>query len=726
MTKYFLILTMLITTVSYSQNTLKAVVKNGKTNELLIGVTAQISNTNIVNTTDKNGFVELKNIPNGKQQITFSYSGYETKIESLHFPLSVNDTLQVSLESSEGTELNEVVVQSMRTSRTIKNTPTRLEVMNAEELDEKSNMKVANVSMVLQESTGINVQQTSATSGNASIRMQGLDGRYSQLLKNGYTNFGNFASGLSILEIPPLDLQQVEVIKGPASTLYGGGAIAGVINFISKKPKEKSEYNMILNQSNVGQSNIGVYASKRKGKFGYTLMGLVNFQKAYDVDKDSFTEIPKGNNFTVNPQLFYYPNESSSLMIGNSFTKGDLRGGDMQVVKGYSDDTHTYFEENNTTRNTTTIEFDKKSENKNSFKLKQSLSFFDRKINIPNYLFSGLNTNAYTDASYVWNKEKYTVIGGVNLIYDNFKQRDIVTLDSKSFTTGAYIQHTWDITENIKLENGFRLDNVQYSNQNYSENQTFVLPRVSALFIINHQWSSRIGGGLGYKIPSVFTEQTETMQYQNLLALNNVVAEKSIGGTFDVNFKDKITDDLSFSMNHMFFSTKINKPLVLQNINTVYFFVNADNPITSNGFETNLKFVYDEDIKLFVGYTFTDAKAKYLQGNQFLPLVPKNKLNLILMYEKEDDFKIGLEGYFTDNQYLYNGSQTPTFWKFGAMAQKTLWENYNVFINFENFTDTRQSNYKGVVNGPVNNPTFDEIWTYTEGFVFNFGVKMKF
>jgi iron complex outermembrane receptor protein/outer membrane receptor for ferrienterochelin and colicins len=705
---------------------LKAVVKNGKTNELLIGVTAQISNTNIVNATDKNGFVELKNIPNGKQQITFSYSGYETKIESLDFPLSVNDTLQVSLESSEGTELNEVVVQSMRTSRTIKNTPTRLEVMNAEELDEKSNMKVANVSMVLQESTGINVQQTSATSGNASIRMQGLDGRYSQLLKNGYTNFGNFASGLSILEIPPLDLQQVEVIKGPASTLYGGGAIAGVINFISKKPKEKSEYNMILNQSNVGQSNIGVYASKRKGKFGYTLMGLVNFQKAYDVDKDSFTEIPKGNNFTVNPQLFYYPNESSSLMIGNSFTKGDLRGGDMQVVKGYSDDTHTYFEENNTTRNTTTVEFDKKSENKNSFKLKQSLSFFDRKINIPNYLFSGLNTNAYIDASYVWNKEKYTVIGGVNLIYDNFKQRDIATLDSKSFTTGAYIQHTWDITENIKLENGFRLDNVQYSNQNYSENQIFVLPRVSALFIINHQWSSRIGGGLGYKMPSVFTEQTETMQYQNLLALNNVVAEKSIGGTFDVNFKDKITDDLSFSMNHMFFSTKINKPLVLQNINTVYFFVNADNPITSNGFETNLKFVYDENIKLFVGYTFTDVKAKYLQGNQFLPLVPKNKLNLILMYEKEDDFKIGLEGYFTDNQYLYNGSQTPTFWKFGAMAQKTLWENYNVFINFENFTDTRQSNYKGVVNGPVNNPTFDEIWTYTEGFVFNFGVKMKF
>jgi len=726
MTKYFLILTILMATISNSQNTLNAVIKNGKTSELLVGAKAQIRNTDMEKTADIKGFVILENIPNGKQQIIFSCEGYETKIESLDFPLSVNDTLQIKMELTEGTELTEVVVQSTRTSRTIKNTPTRIEIMDGEELDEKSNMKAANVTMVLQESTGINVQQTSATSGNASIRMQGLDGRYSQLLKDGYTNFGNFASGLSILEIPPLDLQQVEVIKGPVSTLYGGGAIAGVVDFISKKPKTKGEYDIILNQSNVGQSNIGAYASKRKGKFGYTLMGLVNFQQVYDVDEDGFSEIPKGTNFTVNPQLFYYPTENSSLMIGNSFSKGDLRGGDVQVVKGYSNGAHAYFEENKTIRNTTTVEFGKKFENKNSFKLKQSVNLFDRNINVPNYFFSGLNTNTYTDASYVWNKEKYTLLGGINLIYDNFKQRDIAILDSKSFTTGAYIQHTWDLAENIKLENGLRLDNVQYSNQNYSENQTFVLPRISALFKINHQWSSRISGGSGYKIPSVFTEQTETMQYQNLLALNNVVAEKSIGGTFDVNFSCRFTNDLSFSMNHMFFSTRISKPLILQNNNAGYFFVNAENPIISNGFESNLKFVYDQDLKLFVGYTFTDVKAKYLPGNQFLPLVPKNKLNLILMYEKEDNFKIGLEGYFTDNQYLSNGSPTPTFWKFGAMAQKTVWENYNFFVNFENFTDTRQSNYKRVANDPVNNPTFDEIWTYTEGFVFNFGVKMKF
>ena len=633
-----------------------------------------------------------------------------------------NDTIK----EKEVEELEEVQVQSTRTSRTIKNTPTRIETIDAEELEEKGNMKPANVSMVLHESTGLQVQQTSATSGNASIRVQGLDGRYTQLLKDGYPNFGNFASGLSILEIPPLDLKQVEVIKGPASTLFGGGAIAGVVNFISKTPKEKGEYNFMLNQSNIGQTNIGGYASQRKGKFGYAILGLLNFQKAYDVDEDDFSEVPKSNNFTVNPRLFYYPNETTTLMLGNSFTKGTMEGGDMFVIDGNPDAFHTYFEKNETVRNTTTFEFDKKIAEKNSFKLKQSLSFFDRKINIPGYEFAGFNTNIFTDASYLWNSKKQTVIAGVNILYDNFEQKTISILDAKSFTSGAYIQQTWDISENVKLENGLRIDNVNYSNPNFSKNQTFILPRISALFKFGNKLSSRIGGGLGYKIPTIFTEQTETIQYQNVAALNDVEAEKSIGGTTDINFKTNISEDFIFSINQMFFLTQINKPLVLQNDGSNIFFINADRPTTSSGFETNVKFIFKEDLKFFVGYTFTDAKAKYLTGNQFLPLLPKNKLNMALIFEKENNFKLGLEGFFTDQQFLYNGTQTPTFWEFGFMAEKTLWKHYSFFINFENFTDTRQSNYKPVVNGPHNNPIFDDIWTHTEGATINGGVKLKF
>lgn len=716
---------MLVCSYTYSQNTLKVIVKDGTTQESLAGVSVQIQQNNMSGITDSNGVLELNSIQAGEYKINFSFSGYENLLLSVIIPQSNNEPLKVELFPNGEEELDEVIVQSTRTSRTIRNTPTRVESIDAEELDEKANMKPSNVSMVLHESTGLQVQQTSATSGNAGIRVQGLDGRYTQLLKDGYANFGNFASGLSILEIPPLDLQQVEVIKGPSSTLYGGGAIAGVINFISKTPKEKGEYSFILNQSNIGQTNIGAYASQRKGKFGYSILGLLNFQKAYDVDNDDFSEVPKSHNFTLNPKIFYYPSSSLSFMLGNSFTRTNMQGGDMNVIAGNADGYHVYFEKNKTIRNTTTFELDKKFENQNSFKLKQSLSFFDRTINIPDYEFSGINTNAFTDASYVINREKYNLIGGLNFVYDNFEERNKNTLDAKSFTTGVYVQHTWDVSEIVKLENGLRLDNVSYSNINFSKNQTFILPKISALLKINSQWSSRVGAGLGYKIPTVFTEQTETFQYRNLQALQNVKAERSIGSTADINYRGQIWSDMKFSVNQMFFITRINNPLVLQTDADNLFFINAADPVLSKGFETNLKFIFREDFKLFAGYTFTDAKAKYLTGNQFLPLLPRNKVNLALIYEKENNIKMGLEGYFTDEQYLYNGTKTPTYWEFGFMIEKSLWKKIAVFINFENFTDTRQSKYKSVVNGNHNNPTFDDIWTHTEGFTINGGVKIK-
>jgi iron complex outermembrane receptor protein/outer membrane receptor for ferrienterochelin and colicins len=344
---------------------------------------------------------------------------------------------------------------------------------------------------------------------------------------------------------------------------------------------------------------------------------------------------------------------------------------------------------------------------------------------LPTYAFSGFNTNSFTDLSLLINKQKHIVLGGLNIVYDRFNHRNMRILHAQSFTKGLYIQDTWDLTDRVILESGLRVDHVNYKNNNFSKDQTFVLPRLSALFKINHKLSSRIGGGLGYKVPTSFTEETERMQYQDLEALNDVEAERSVGGTADINFKTKIAADLDLSINQMFFYTSIRKPLVLSTaISGSHSFANASKPVTSSGFETNLKLIYKEDLKLFVGYTYTYAKAGYLTGNQFLRLTPKNKLNLTLMYEKEDNFKLGLEGYFTGNQYLNNGSSTPAYWEFGFMAQKTF-RKISVFINFENFTDQRQSKYKTVVNPPHSNPSFDDIWNHTEGFVTNGGIKIK-
>ncbi|MEP7277307.1 MAG: TonB-dependent receptor [Bacteroidota bacterium] len=721
----FLLLSLCSFQYLYSQQRLNAIIKDAATHQALAGASVLLNGTPRATVSDRKGVIQINNIPDGIQTLRFSYTGYEEKKGSFNFPLPEEDTVEVFLTGIHD-ELTEVIIQSTRTSRSFANTPTRVETIAGEELAEKNNMRPANVSMLLHESTGLLVQQTSATSGSANIRVQGLDGRYTQLLKDGYPNFGNFASGLSILEIPPLDLLQVELIKGPASTLYGGGAIGGVVNFISKIPRDKADYSFMINHSGVGQTNLGAYLSQKKGRYGYALLATLNRQKAYDADSDGFSELPQSRNFTIHPRLFYYPDSRTTLMLGNSFTRSSIRGGDMQAIGGHTDSIHVYFEDNHTVRNTTNFEAERKYKNNGSIKFRQSFSIFSRQIRVPGYYFSGLATNSFTDLSWLFIKAHHTIITGINFLSDRFRQKTMpANQDTKSFTAGIYTQDTWDLTETIKIESGIRLDNVDYSNINYKKQPFFLLPRISVLFKISNKLSSRIGAGMGYKIPSIFTEQTEAMQYRNLLPLNNTSAETSAGATADINYKTYISESVFFSVNQLFFHTQINRPLVLQtNTGPDVFFANAVEPVQSSGFETNLRIVYKGTLKLLAGYTFTRARARYLTGNQALALVPKNKLNGSLVYEKEENFKIGLEAYFTGRQYLYNGTNTPSFWELGAMAEKSIGK-ISLFINFENFTDERQGKYKPVVNPPYINPSFDDIWNHTEGFIINGGLKIK-
>lgn len=698
---------------------------NSESKKPLPGATVTLSGIGRTVIADSNGIAVFKDIKENRYSFEITHIGFK-KVRGTVWLVADKPEAEFPLEREEDEE-EEVIIQSTRTSRTIRNVPTRVEMIEMEEIDEKSNMRPSNVAMLLHESTGIQVQQTSATSGNSSIRIQGLDGRYTQLLKDGFASFGNFASGLSVLEIPPLDLKQVEIIKGPASTLYGGGAIAGVVNFISRSPAEKAENSLILNQSNIGQTNFGFYSSKKNKKIGYTFLGLVNNQRLYDVDKDDFTEVPKSFDFTIHPKLFIYPNERTTFIIGNSFTKGNREGGDVQVIKGKGDAIHRYFEENNTVRNITTLELHRKISDKKNLEIKQSFSVFDRHINIPSYHFDGIGYNSFTDVSYLTNLSNHSIVTGGNIVYDRFEEKksSAADRDNKSFTAGGYIQDTWDASEKVKLESGLRLDYARYSNAIFSNNEFFVLPRISLLVAYSDKLSSRIGAGMGYKLPTLFTERTETIQYQGVQQISNVKSERSYGATADLNFKTELAEDLDLSFNHMFFYTWIDRPLVLQDDGGGSLsFANQSKPVQSMGFETNAKFIYKHDFKLFLGYTFTDAKAKYLAGNQFLPLLPKHKLNSALIYEKHDFLKLGLEGYYTSPQYLYNGLRTKGFWELGFMAEK-LFEKFSLYINFENFTDVRQSNYKRVANDPHDNPTFDDIWTHTEGFVVNGGVKIR-
>lgn len=702
-------------------NQVRIIVRNDETKAAVAGAAVSVKETQIRAVTDADGVAVLADVPDGEQVIEVFSAGYETQELKITFPRTQAGDIVVFIHVS--FEAGEVIVKTTRTGREIEDTPTRVEAIDEEEVDEKSSMRSSNASMILNESTGIKVQQTSATSYTQSIRIQGLDGRYTQILKDGFPAFGGFSGSQSILDIPPLDLKQIEIIKGASSTFYGQGAIAGVVNFISKEPEEEPVTSMIFNQTSALGTDFSIFNTRRFDRFAYTFLGTVNFQREYDADGDDFTELPLTRSFNANPRLFFYPDDKTRLMIGNSTTLQSRKGGDVFVIRDRADDLHRYFEDNETLRNVTTVQFDRDFADGGRITAKQSLAFFNRVIRVPDYRFEGSQFNSYTDISYFRPIGKHTVVAGFNAVYDRFDESITVSQasaprDESRSTFGGFVQDSFDVTDRFSVEAGLRIDRVA----GYG---SFVLPRISVLYRFSENLSSRASFGLGYKTPSVFTEEAETLLFRNVLPIGNSLrAERSRGGTFDVNFKDQVGEKFSYSINQMFFVTEIEDPLVLnRNANGLYAFSNAVKPVRSLGFETNIRMSYDI-VKLFAGYTYLNAKAKYLDSNQRLPLTPGGKLNSALLIEKHDDFKLGFEAYYTGSQFLSDRSKVRGFWVAGIFGEKNF-GRFSLFINAENVTDTRQGRFGPVVIPPYQNPTFAEIYTHTEGRVFNGGIKIR-
>ncbi len=366
----------LLANTAIAQNKLKVIVKDKETGQTLPGATVIVKGTAKGAVADINGSAEVLNIPNGQQTITISMVGYQTVMQHFNFPLQKDSLISIYLKA-ESEELEEVQVTATRSSRVINDIPTRIETIASGELAEKAGMQSANIKMILTESTGIQTQQTSAISSNTSIRIQGLDGKYTQLLKDGFPLYSGFSGGLSIMQIPPLDLKRAEVIKGSSSTLYGGGAIAGLINLVSKEPTDRNEFTFMANTTSIKGLDLNTFYSHKFNKIGITLFAARNSQVAYDPDKDNFSDVPQNTLYNLNPKIFYYINPTATLSLAINTSVENRMGGDMNVINNNTDNVHTFFQRNKSGRYSTQLKFEKTFENKTVLTVKNSIAYFN-------------------------------------------------------------------------------------------------------------------------------------------------------------------------------------------------------------------------------------------------------------------------------------------------------------------------------------------------------------
>jgi outer membrane receptor for ferrienterochelin and colicins len=710
-------------------------VEDSLTHEPLVGVTIQTTTKPPTGTvTDAEGRARLTNLPIGQNRLTASFVGYKPHLFNLLLPLTNPDSAVLIRLSPAEEALEEVTVTATRTNSRIEDLPIKVEVLGQEEMDEESAVVPSNVASILGDISIIHIQRTSLTTGNQSIRMQGLDPKYTQILRDGLPLYEGFSGNLGVLQIPPLDLRQVEVIKGSASTLYGGGAIGGLINLVSRQPGAEPELTAVLNRSNLRETNLNAYyAQQYNPKVGLTLFAGYTNQPAVDVNKDGFSDVPLIHQFTLHPRLFLTPNAKNRLNLGYTFITEKRTGGDVTAIK-QPEGLHTYVVGNDIQRHSVDATFDHHFSESHSFTGRGTLSFFNRTEVNNGFHFAGKQLSGYFEAADYLQRGSHTMVAGANLTLEHFHKGNSDSSRISDFTyntLGIFLQDDWRVGKKVTLQGGLRLDH-------HNVFGNFFLPRLSLLVKPNEHWSVRTSVGTGYKTPNVFANLTAAdyrtqsrLTYRYLLPLSpNLKSERSVGLNMDIAYKGNIGEHLTVQLDQAFYYTAVTNPIVALSTDTTVSrrtqLQNAAYNLHSIGTDTYLRLEYDE-IEFYLGYNHTLARRQQ-SGNSgvqtYVPFSPQDKFSLTLAYRVPDKWRFGIESSWVGNQYLYDNQRVSNYWFWAAAIERML-GHVSIILNAENIFNVQQLNYGPVVTGPINNPTIQPLWAPQEGRIVNLAIKYK-
>ena len=714
-------------------------VEDSTTHEPVIGATIRtpsIIKPVVGAVTDVRGLATMPSLPGSVTTLVVSAVGYEPATLSL---AASGDTLVCQLHS-QNKSLEEVTVTSTRTNSRIEDLPIKVEVLGQADMDEESAVVPGNVSSILGDISIIHVQRTSAVNGNQAIRMQGLDPKYTQILRDGLPLYEGFSGNLGVLQIPPLDLKQIEVIKGSVSTLYGGGAIGGLINIVSKSPtSETPEFTALLNRSNLKETNLNAYYAQRYGKTGLTLFTGYTNQQAVDVTGDGFTDSPEIKQFNFHPKFFWNPSAQTRLNIGYAFTTEHRAGGYLPVLRG--DLANGYQNLTDLQRHTVDFEANHTSSVTNSLTVKGAFSTFNRQNIDYQKLSSGRQSSAYVEANDIIRFSKQQLLLGANLTVEAFRKNpDSTRLVDYTYTTlGVFVQDDWQIGDKIAVQAGLRFDH-------HNTFGNFLLPRLSIKLKPADPWTVRFSVGTGYKAPNLFVNQTPgalnvSLIFPRLLPIivSNVKAEKSLGANIDVAYSKSFESGFSVQIDQAFYYTSISSPVVSafsslsSNLGAYTQLINAPYTILSLGTDTYVRLEY-KAYELYFGYNHTLARRNEQSSlgqsssgstdNSYLPLAPQDKLSTTLAWEN-DHFRFGVESSYVGTQYLYDNQRVANYWFFAGAAEYHYNDHWRLVLNGENLFNIKQANYETVVLGanPTIQPTFRPVWAPLEGRIVNLALK---
>jgi outer membrane receptor for ferrienterochelin and colicins len=609
----------------------------------------------------------------------------------------------------------EVVVTATRTGGRIDDQPTRVEVLEREDIEEKMLMTPGDIVMMLNEMGGMRVQATSPSMGAATVRIQGMRGRFTRVLFDGLPLAGQQVGGLGLLQIPPMDLSQVEVIKGVASALYGAGAMGGVINLVARRAGDDPVRDVLFNQSTVGTTDgVGFFSRRLSPQLRGTLTTGLHYQLKNDIDDDGWYDLAGYSRFVVRPRLFWEDGKARSGWLTVGYTGENRYGGAVSDALPPQLQGVDHREAIDTTR------VDVGGLYQEIFR--GSLVFNGRvaaTLQRHEHVFGPMSerdrhTNVFAEASVRGVRGIHTWVGGIAFERESFDPLDVPRFAYFHRVPGIFAQDDIRWRDWLTVSASARLD----LHHTYG---TFFSPRASALMRWNG-WTSRVSAGTGYFASTPLTEETEAAGLTRLSMPAPLDAETGKSYSIDVTHRVGMV-----SLTGTIFGSSVNHALQVER-ESAYEITNADLSATTSGIEL-LATWRQAPYALTGTYSFVRSREQDGDVRAEAPLTPKNSLGLVGMWEK-DVWRAGVEYYFTGAQRLEANpyrSRSKAYSILGFLAERRF-GRYKVFLNAENLTGVRQTRHDPLVlpAQAIDGRWTVDAWAPLDGRTFNFGVRAAF
>ncbi len=616
-------------------------------------VTISVKGTTIGTTTDETGHYQLINIPEGTHVIRAQSMGY--KPQDVDIAIKAGETKEIHFDLEEDIlGLEEVVITSDRNETSRKDASTIVSTITPKIFNRTQSVSV---SEGLNFSPGLRMENNCQNCGFTQVRMNGMEGPYSQILINSRPIFSGLAGVYGLELIPSNMIERVEIIRGGGSALYGSNAIAGTINLILKDPIQNSyEFGINSGLTGVGLNDSGDPANDNSinlntslvsadHKTGMAVYGFYRNRKPFDANNDSFSEIATLKNTTIGGRFFHRFSSKNKISADFFNIRENRRGGDKFENLPHMAGIAEVVEHNITTAAITYDQFIGKARLLSVFASGQQIerdSYYGANYSLSDYGYTENLTytlGAQYNAQFSFSK----LVAGLEYKGDGLEDTklgypDIAnsTPDSTVFvnkttianqdmsTQGIFAQY--DIKWNkFDFSVGMRYDHYQIKekeHENSTNSGNVLSPRVTLKYDIKSSLQARASYSQGYRAPQIFDEDLhiEASGSRKVIHENEPNLKQETSQSFMVSLDyNKLLGKVYFGLLAEGFYTKLNDAFV-KNIGTpdntgtvIYTRTNAEGGAVVQGINIEMNLVPGKTLSLTGGFTIQSSKYEEAQ-----------------------------------------------------------------------------------------------------------------